>query len=101
MASFTGGFFDVFNFFGLNTLMQISPHHLVLEFAFGAILWRPILWCNTNEYRKIHTYMVLIGLLCNSLEFLTPRRNDVSDFIYECHGALIDHYVVEANIKED
>jgi hypothetical protein len=57
MASFTGGFFDAFNFFGLNTLMQISPHHLVLEFAFGAIFGdRSCGATQTNTGKYIHIW---------------------------------------------
>jgi Na+-transporting NADH:ubiquinone oxidoreductase subunit B len=73
---FIGGFVMalIFNLFGLNTLMQISPlHHLALgDFNFVLIFMAtdPVSATQTNTGQDINSF--LIGLDCwgFSLEFL-------------------------------
>lgn len=108
MASvFAGGFLMavIFNIFSLNTLMQISPlHHLVLGgFAFGAIFMAtdPVSATQTNTGKYI--YGLLIGLLAILFRVFNPAYPEgmmLAILFMNIMAPLIDHYVVEANIKK-
>ncbi len=108
MASvFAGGFLMavIFNIFGLNTLMQISPlHHLVLGgFAFGAIFMStdPVSATQTNTGKYI--YGLLIGLLAILFRVFNPAYPEgmmLAILFMNVMAPLIDHYVVDANIKK-
>lgn len=108
MASvFAGGFLMavIFNIFSLNTLMQISPlHHLVLGgFAFGAIFMAtdPVSATQTNTGKYI--YGLLIGLLAILFRVFNPAYPEgmmLAILFMNVMAPLIDHYVVEANIKK-
>ena len=107
MASvFTGGFLMavIFNFFGLNTLMQISPlHHLVLGgFAFGAIFMAtdPVSATQTNTGKYIYGFLIgLLAILFRVFNPAYPEGMMLAILFMNVMAPLIDHYVVEANIK--
>ncbi|SEA55102.1 Na+-transporting NADH:ubiquinone oxidoreductase subunit B [Flavobacterium gillisiae] len=107
MASvFAGGFLMavIFNFFGLNTLMQISPlHHLVLGgFAFGAIFMAtdPVSATQTNTGKYIYGFLIgLLAILFRVFNPAYPEGMMLAILFMNVMAPLIDHYVVEANIK--
>jgi Na+-transporting NADH:ubiquinone oxidoreductase subunit B len=108
MASvFTGGFLMavIFNFFGLNTLMQISPlHHLVLGgFAFGAIFMAtdPVSATQTNTGKYIYGFLIgLLAILFRVFNPAYPEGMMLAILFMNVMAPLIDHYVIEANIKK-
>jgi len=106
LSVFVGGFLMalVFNFFGLNTLMQINPvHHLVLGgFAFGAIFMAtdPVSGAQTNTGKYIYGF--LIGLFAIMFRVFNPAYPEgmmLSILFMNVMAPLIDHYIVAANIK--
>lgn len=107
MASvFAGGFLMamIFNFFGLNTLMQISPlHHLVLGgFAFGAVFMAtdPVSAAQTNTGKYIYGFLIgLLAILFRVFNPAYPEGMMLAILFMNVMAPLIDHYVVEANIK--
>jgi Na+-transporting NADH:ubiquinone oxidoreductase subunit B len=103
---FVGGFLMalIFNLFGLNTLMQITPlHHLVLGgFAFGAIFMAtdPVSAAQTNTGKYIYGF--LIGMFAILLRVFNPAYPEgmmLAILFMNVMAPLIDHYVVAANIK--
>ncbi|MFT5253937.1 MAG: Na+-transporting NADH:ubiquinone oxidoreductase subunit B [Flavobacteriales bacterium] len=107
MASvFTGGLLMavIFNLFGLNTLMQITPlHHLVLGgFAFGAIFMAtdPVSATQTNTGKYIYGFLIgLLAILFRVFNPAYPEGMMLAILFMNVMAPLIDHYVVEANIK--
>ena len=106
LSVFVGGFFMalIFNFFGLNTLMQISPiHHLVLGgFAFGAIFMAtdPVSGAQTNTGKYIYGFLIgLFAILFRVFNPAYPEGMMLSILFMNVMAPLIDHYVVAANIK--
>lgn len=106
MSVFVGGFFMalIFNLFGLNSLMQITPqHHLVLGgFAFGAIFMAtdPVSAAQTNAGKYIYGF--LIGMLAILIRVFNPAYPEgmmLSILFMNVMAPLIDHYVVAANVK--
>jgi len=106
LSVFIGGILmaAIFNFFGLNTLMQISPaHHLVLGgFAFGAIFMAtdPVSAAHTNTGKYIYGF--LIGLFAIMFRVFNPAYPEgmmLAILFMNVMAPLIDHYVVAANIK--
>jgi len=106
LSVFIGGFFmaQIFNFFGLNTLMQISPiHHLVLGgFAFGAVFMAtdPVSGAQTNTGKYIYGFLIgLFAILFRVFNPAYPEGMMLSILFMNVMAPLIDHYVVAANIK--
>ncbi|MFL9829574.1 NADH:ubiquinone reductase (Na(+)-transporting) subunit B [Flavobacterium sp. ST-87] len=103
---FAGGFLMalIFNLFGLNTLMQISPlHHLVLGgFAFGAVFMAtdPVSATQTNTGKYIYGFLIgLLAILFRVFNPAYPEGMMLAILFMNVMAPLIDHYVVEANIK--
>lgn len=103
---FAGGFFMafIFNLFGLNTLMQLTPvHQLVLGgFAFGAIFMAtdPVTASQTNTGKFIYGF--LIGLFAIMIRVFNPAYPEgmmLSILFMNVMAPLIDHYIVESNIS--
>lgn len=103
---FIGGFLMalIFNFFGLNTLMQITPlHHLVLGgFAFGAVFMAtdPVSATQTNTGKYIYGFLIgMLAILFRVFNPAYPEGMMLAILFMNIMAPLIDHYVVEANIK--
>lgn len=103
---FVGGFLMalLFNLFGLNTLMQITPlHHLVLGgFAFGAIFMAtdPVSAAQTNTGKYIYGFLIgMFAILFRVFNPAYPEGMMLSILFMNVMAPLIDHYVVAANIK--
>jgi Na+-transporting NADH:ubiquinone oxidoreductase subunit B len=106
VSVFTGGLLMavLFNFFGSNTLMQISPlHHLTLGgFAFGAVFMAtdPVSAAQTNTGKYIYGFLIgLLAILFRVFNPAYPEGMMLSILFMNVMAPLIDHYVVEANIK--
>lgn len=106
LSVFAGGYLMalIFNLFGLNTLMQISPlHHLVLGgFAFGAIFMAtdPVSGAQTNTGKYIYGFLIgLFAILFRVFNPAYPEGMMLSILFMNVMAPLIDHYVVAANIK--
>ena len=103
---FIGGFLMafIFNLFGLNTLMQITPlHHLVLGgFAFGAIFMAtdPVSATQTNTGKYIYGFLIgMFAILFRVFNPAYPEGMMLSILFMNVMAPLIDHYIVAANIK--
>lgn len=106
LSVFAGGYIMalIFNLFGLNTLMQISPlHHLVLGgFAFGAIFMAtdPVSGAQTNTGKYIYGFLIgLFAILFRVFNPAYPEGMMLSILFMNVMAPLIDHYVVAGNIK--
>ena len=106
LSVFVGGFLMamVFNMIGSNTLMQIEPaHQLALGgFAFGAVFMAtdPVTAAQTNTGKFIYGF--LIGMLAILIRIFNPAYPEgmmMAILFMNVMAPLIDHYVVEANIK--
>ncbi len=106
LSVFVGGFLMamVFNMIGSNTLMQIEPaHQLALGgFAFGAVFMAtdPVTATQTNTGKYIYGF--LIGLFAIMIRIFNPAYPEgmmMAILFMNVMAPLIDHYVVEANIK--
>jgi len=103
---FVGGFLMalIFNLFGLNTLMNLTPlHHLVLGgFAFGAIFMAtdPVSAAQTNTGKYIYGFLIgMFAILFRVFNPAYPEGMMLSILFMNVMAPLIDHYVVAANIK--
>lgn len=103
---FVGGFIMalLFNFFGLNTLMQITPlHHLTLGgFAFGAIFMAtdPVSATQTNTGKYIYGFLIgMLAILFRVFNPAYPEGMMLAILFMNVMAPLIDHYVVAANIN--
>ncbi len=103
---FIGGFLMalIFNLFGLNTLMQITPlHHLTLGgFAFGAIFMAtdPVSASQTNTGKYIYGFLIgMLAILFRVFNPAYPEGMMLAILFMNVMVPLIDHFVVEANIK--
>lgn len=103
---FVGGFLMalLFNLFGLNTLMQITPlHHLALGgFAFGAIFMAtdPVSASQTNTGKYIYGFLIgMLAILFRVFNPAYPEGMMLAILFMNVMAPLIDHYIVEANIK--
>jgi Na+-transporting NADH:ubiquinone oxidoreductase subunit B len=106
LSVFIGGLMmaAIFNVFGVNTLMQISPlHQLVLGgFAFGAIFMAtdPVTAAQTNMGKYIYGF--LIGLFAIMIRVFNPAYPEgmmLAILFMNVMAPLIDHYIVKANIN--
>jgi len=103
---FIGGFIMalLFNLFGLNALMQITPlHHLTLGgFAFGAIFMAtdPVSAAQTNTGKYIYGFLIgMLAILFRVFNPAYPEGMMLSILFMNVMAPLIDHYVVAANIN--
>lgn len=103
---FVGGYIMalLFNAFGLNTLMQITPlHHLTLGgFAFGAIFMAtdPVSATQTNTGKYIYGFLIgMFAILFRVFNPAYPEGMMLAILFMNVMAPLIDHYIVAANIK--
>ena len=107
LSVFAGGFImgSIFNFFGANPYMELPAYyHLIMGgFAFGAVFMAtdPVSASQTNRGKYI--YGLLIGMLAVLIRVLNPAYPEgmmLAILLMNVFAPLIDHYVVEANIKK-
>ena len=106
LSVFIGGFVmaAIFNMFGLNVLMQLSPvHHLVLGgFAFGAIFMAtdPVTAAQTNTGKYIYGFLIgMFAILIRVFNPAYPEGMMLAILFMNVMAPLIDHYVIKANIR--
>lgn len=106
ISVFAGGWLMalLFNAIGANSLMQLPAHyHLVLGgFAFGAVFMAtdPVTACQTNTGKYIYGF--LIGALAILIRIFNPAYPEgmmLAILFMNVMAPLIDHIVIQANIK--
>jgi Na+-transporting NADH:ubiquinone oxidoreductase subunit B len=106
LSVFVGGFAmaSLLHFFPANPYMELPPYyHLVMGgFAFGAVFMAtdPVSASQTETGKWI--YGLLIGILAVLIRVLNPAFPEgmmLAILFMNVFAPLIDHYIVEANIK--
>lgn len=106
LSVFAGGYAMglILNAFAVNPFMQIPAiDHLVMGgFAFGAVFMATDPVTGAQTARGKYIYGFLIGLLAILIRVLNPAYPEgmmLAILLMNVFAPLIDHYVVEANIK--
>ncbi|MBC8489477.1 MAG: NADH:ubiquinone reductase (Na(+)-transporting) subunit B [Bacteroidetes bacterium] len=103
---FAGGYIMgvIFNLVGANAYMDIPAYyHLIMGgFAFGAVFMAtdPVTASQTNKGKYIYGF--LIGILAVLIRVVNPAYPEgmmLAILLMNVFAPLIDHYVIEANIK--
>lgn len=106
LSTFIGGYLTslLFNLWGLNYLMTTPAHiHLIIGgFAFGAVYMAtdPVTGSQTNLGKYIYGF--LIGFFAIVIRVFNPAYPEgmmLAILLMNVFVPLIDHYVIEANIK--
>lgn len=106
LSVFAGGYLMglLFNLWGANTFMEVPAHyHLIMGgFAFGAVFMAtdPVSAAQTATGKWI--YGLLIGIFAVLIRVLNPAYPEgmmLAILFMNVMAPLIDHYVIEANIK--
>jgi Na+-transporting NADH:ubiquinone oxidoreductase subunit B len=105
-SMFLGGYFMglILNLFAVNPFMEIPPLQQLLigGFAFGAVFMAtdPVTAAQTGKGKIIYGF--LTGLLAILIRILNPAYPEgvmMAILLMNVFAPLIDHYVIEANIK--
>ena len=106
LSVFVGGYFMgyLFNLWGANEFMNLPPHvHLVLGgFAFGAVFMAtdPVTASSTNKGKIIVGFLIgVFAVLIRVFNPAYPEGMMLAILLMNVFAPLVDHYVVEANIK--
>ncbi|GIV30551.1 MAG: Na(+)-translocating NADH-quinone reductase subunit B [Bacteroidia bacterium] len=106
LSVFLGGWVmaSIFNAFGANTLMQIPAlHHLMIGgFAFGAVFMAtdPVTAAQTNTGKYIYGFLIgVFAILIRVFNPAYPEGMMLAILFMNVMAPLIDHYVIQANIK--
>ncbi|MCD4746304.1 MAG: NADH:ubiquinone reductase (Na(+)-transporting) subunit B [Bacteroidales bacterium] len=106
LSVFAGGFIMglLFNLWGLNEYMKIpAQEHLIMGgFAFGAVFMAtdPVTASQTNKGKYIYGFLIgLIAILVRVFNPAYPEGMMLAILLMNVFAPLIDHYVIEANIK--
>lgn len=104
---FAGGYLMglILNLFAVNPFMEMpaSRHLIIGGFAFGAVFMAtdPVTATQTEKGKFI--YGLLIGLLAILIRVLNPAYPEgmmLAILLMNVFAPLIDHYIIEANIKK-
>jgi Na+-transporting NADH:ubiquinone oxidoreductase subunit B len=103
---FIGGYVMglLFNLWGLNEYMQIPAYyHLIMGgFAFGAVFMATDPVSASQTKRGMYIYGFLIGMLAVLIRVFNPAYPEgmmLAILLMNVFAPLIDHYVIEGNIK--
>ncbi len=106
LSVFAGGaaMAAIFNIFSANAAMSLSPlEHLVLGgFAFGAVFMAtdPVTGARTERGKWIYGFLIgIMGILIRVLNPGYPEGMMLAILLMNMFAPLIDHFVVEGNIK--
>jgi len=106
ISTVIGGLFMSFilNIFAVNPFMTISPltHLLMGGFLFGAVFMAtdPVTAAQTQTGKYIYGFLIgIIAILIRVLNPAYPEGMMLAILFMNTFAPLIDHYVVEANIK--
>ncbi len=106
LSTFLGGYLTalLFNLWGINFLMSTPAHiHLLIGgFAFGAVFMTtdPVTATQTNKGKII--YGLLIGFFAILIRVFNPAYPEgmmLAILFMNVFAPLIDHYIIESNIK--
>ena len=106
LSTFLGGYLTalLFNLWGVNFLMSTPAHiHLLIGgFAFGAVFMTtdPVTATQTNKGKII--YGLLIGFFAILIRVFNPAYPEgmmLAILFMNVFAPLIDHYIIESNIK--
>ena len=107
LTVFLGGYIMglLFNLWGANDYMMLPAHyHLVLGgFAFGAVYMATDPATATQTTKGMYIYGFLIGMLAILIRVFNPAYPEgvmLAILLMNVFAPLIDHYVVEGNIKK-
>jgi len=104
--TFLGGYLTalLFNLWGINALMSTPAHiHLLIGgFAFGAVFMAtdPVTATQTNKGKVI--YGLLVGFFAIVIRIFNPAYPEgmmLAILFMNVFAPLIDHYIIESNIK--
>ena len=105
--TFLGGYLTalLFNLWGVNALMSTPAHiHLIIGgFAFGAVFMAtdPVTATQTNQGKII--YGLLVGFFAIVIRVFNPAYPEgmmLAILFMNVFAPLIDHYIIESNIKK-
>ena len=107
LTVFAGGYVMglLFNLWGANDYMNLPAHyHLVMGgFAFGAVYMATDPAIAAQTFKGMYIYGFLIGMLAILIRVFNPAYPEgvmLAILLMNVFAPLIDHYVVEANIKK-
>ena len=107
LFTFIGGYLTalLFNLWGINALMSTPAHiHLIIGgFAFGAVFMAtdPVTATQTNQGKII--YGLLVGFFAIVIRVFNPAYPEgmmLAILFMNVFAPLIDHYIIESNIKK-
>ncbi len=107
LSVFAGGYImgAIFNLFAVNEYMELPAyyHFIMGGFAFGAIFMAtdPVSASQTNKGKYI--YGLLIGMIAVLIRVVNPAYPEgmmLAILFMNVFAPLIDHYIVESNIKK-
>ena len=107
LFTFLGGYLTalLFNLWGINALMSTPAHiHLIIGgFAFGAVFMAtdPVTATQTNQGKII--YGLLVGFFAIVIRVFNPAYPEgmmLAILFMNVFAPLIDHYIIEANVKK-
>ena len=107
LFTFIGGYLTalLFNLWGVNALMSTPAHiHLIIGgFAFGAVFMAtdPVTATQTNQGKII--YGLLVGFFAIVIRVFNPAYPEgmmLAILFMNVFAPLIDHYIIESNIKK-
>lgn len=95
----------IFNSFAVNPFMEVPAwHHLIMGgFAFGAVFMAtdPVTASQTEKGKWIYGFLIgLFAVLVRVVNPAYPEGMMLSILLMNAFAPLIDHYVIEANIKK-
>lgn len=95
----------IFNAWGLNDYMMIPfwEHLVIGGFAFGAVFMAtdPVTASQTNKGKYIYGFLIgLIAVLIRVFNPAYPEGMMLAILLMNVFAPLIDHYVIESNIKK-
>ena len=106
ISVFAGGYIMgfLFNLWGANEFMNLPPHvHLLLGgFAFGAVFMAtdPVTASQTNKGKIIVGFLIgIFAILIRVFNPAYPEGMMLAILLMNVFAPLVDHYVIEGNIK--
>ena len=107
LSTFLGGYLTalLFNLWGVNFLMSTPAHiHLLIGgFAFGAVFMStdPVTGSQTNKGKIIYGFLIgFFAILIRVFNPAYPEGMMLAILLMNVFAPLIDHYIVDANIKK-
>ncbi len=107
LSTFVGGYLMafIFNMWGFNELMNTPAHiHLIIgSFAFGAVFMStdPVTAAQTNTGKYIYGFLIgVFAILIRVFNPAYPEGMMLAILLMNVFAPLIDHYVINSNIKK-